>query len=68
LKDFVDEIKDMSKMALTSMAGIYNADLALICDTPAKAFVLCVKGHAGYSNCKKCQIEGENIRNRLCFP
>lgn len=40
---------------------------ALICDTPAKAFVLCVKGHTGYSSCTKCTTEGEYVGNRL-FP
>lgn len=41
---------------------------ALICDTPAKAFVLCVKGHSGYSSCTKCTTEGEYVGNRICFP
>ncbi|KAM0735062.1 hypothetical protein ACS0PU_011175 [Formica fusca] len=41
---------------------------ALICDAPAKAFVLCIKGHSGYSSCTKCIIEGEYIKNRICFP
>ncbi|XP_029176975.1 uncharacterized protein LOC114945068 [Nylanderia fulva] len=41
---------------------------ALVCDTPAKAFVLCVKGHAGYSSCTKCTTEGDYIKGRLCFP
>jgi hypothetical protein len=26
----------------------------IICDAPAKSFVLCVKGHTGYSGCTKC--------------
>ncbi|KYM95855.1 hypothetical protein ALC62_13489, partial [Cyphomyrmex costatus] len=41
---------------------------ALICDTPAKAFVLCVKGHTGYSSCTKCTTEGEYAGRRMCFP
>lgn len=41
---------------------------ALICDTPAKSFVLCVTGHSGYSNCTKCTTEGEYVQNRMCFP
>lgn len=40
----------------------------MICDTPAKALVLCVKGHSGYSSYTKCTTEGEYIGNRMCFP
>lgn len=41
---------------------------ALICDAPAKAFVLRVKSHTGYSSCTKCITEGEYVGNRMCFP
>jgi len=41
---------------------------ALICDAPAKSFVLCIKGHSGYSSCTKCYTEGEYVNNRICFP
>lgn len=34
----------------------------------AKAFVLGVKGHSGYSSCTKCTTEKEYIGTRLCFP
>lgn len=41
---------------------------SLICDTPAKSFILGVKGHCDYSSCTKCQTEGEYVGNRICFP
>lgn len=41
---------------------------ALICDAPAKAFALCVKGHSGYNSCSKCTIEGEFFETNVCFP
>lgn len=41
---------------------------ALICDAPAKAFVLCIKGHTGFNNCTKCLINGIYKHNRICFP
>lgn len=51
----------------------------LICDTPAKAFVLKLKGHTGYDSCPNCDVHGEyqrskkerkNSKNsgRMCFP
>jgi len=39
----------------------------LICDAPAKSFVLCTKGHSGYYSCSKCIIKGSYINNRICF-
>lgn len=33
--------------------------LALICDAPAKSFVLCIKGHTGFNSCTKCLIKGK---------
>lgn len=37
-----------------------------ICDAPARALVSC-KGHAGYSACSKCVIEGSYNYNRMIF-
>ena len=41
---------------------------ALICDAPAKSFVLYTKGHTGFYSCTKCTIKGKYIRSRICFP
>jgi len=40
----------------------------LICDTPAKSFVLYTKSHTGFYSCTKCIIKGEYINGRICFP
>jgi len=34
----------------------------------AKSFVLCTKGHSGYSSCPTCTVEGDLITGRVCFP
>lgn len=39
----------------------------LICDTPAKSFVLSLKSHSGYFSCTKCNQKGEMINNVICF-
>lgn len=31
----------------------------IICDAPAKSFLLCIKGHTGSSSCAKCIVEGD---------
>lgn len=69
LKDFVDEATDMCENGININGCNIQCRLqALICDAPAKAFVLCVKGHTGYSSCTKCQTEGQYTGNRICFP
>ncbi len=38
-----------------------ESDVALkniICDSPARAYVKCIKGHSGYSSCDKCTVHG----------
>ncbi|KAK9751458.1 hypothetical protein QE152_g5046 [Popillia japonica] len=34
----------------------------------AKASVLYIKGHSGYSSCTKCTQTGEFLKDRVCFP
>jgi len=69
LKDFVNEAAEMCENGIyVNSRNIQCRIEALICDTPAKAFVLCVKGHSGYSSCTKCTTEGEYVGNRICFP
>ncbi|KAB0790335.1 hypothetical protein PPYR_15329 [Photinus pyralis] len=40
----------------------------LICDLPARSYVLRVKGHSGHFSCNRCTQEGDMINNRMCFP
>lgn len=69
LKDFVDEAKEMCENGLNiNDRNIECRIEALICDAPAKAFILAVKGHTGHSSCTKCIIEGEHRERRVCFP
>lgn len=40
----------------------------LICDTPAKSYVLYLNSHMGYYSCTKCVQEGDMVHNTMCFP
>jgi len=40
----------------------------LICDAPAKSFVLNIKGHNGKHSCLRCLNVGHWINNRVFFP
>lgn len=47
---------------------LYNIKIIqILCDAPAKSFILNVKGHNGYFSCTKCIIEGEYRNGRICF-
>lgn len=69
LQDFVKEMHEL----LTNGINFNNSNLKVFlnvfcCDAPAKAFILKIKGHSGFSSCSKCHIEGEYRNNRVCFP
>ncbi|XP_036151365.1 uncharacterized protein LOC114255611 isoform X1 [Monomorium pharaonis] len=69
LQDFVDEATEICENGIyINNRHIQCRIEALICDAPAKSFVLHVKGHSGYSSCTKCITEGEYIKNRIYFP
>jgi len=34
---------------------------AVICDAPARAYVICTKSHNGHFACGKCTVRGERI-------
>jgi len=39
----------------------------IVCDAPAKAFLLNVKGHNAYFGCTSCTEEGTYLKNRVVF-
>jgi len=67
LSDFIVEAKDL----LTNGISINSIHLkvtikGLVCDTPAKSFVLNTKRRSDFSTCSRCTIEG-NFQNRMYF-
>ncbi len=40
---------------------------AFICDAPAHSFIKCVKSHAGYDSCERCDIRGQRTASRIIF-
>jgi len=69
LEDFVNEV-----IALTNSGLYLNGEKKqflikmYLFDAVAKASVLQIKGHSGYSSCTKCEQEGEYINDCVCFP
>lgn len=65
---FVAELIKLINEGIVHNEKHYKLKLhALICDTPAKAYILKIKYHTGYWSCTKCKIKGEWC-NKLCFP
>ncbi|CAN7990441.1 unnamed protein product [Ixodes hexagonus] len=60
LADFISELN-----SLLCHGFVFNGESiavfweCLVADTPARAFVKCVKGHCGYYSCEKCEIRGK---------
>ncbi len=47
--DLIEELKTLHNIIVLK---------AVICDSPAQAFVKCTKSHSGYSSCDKCTVHG----------
>nr|XP_047122559.1 uncharacterized protein LOC124806037 [Hydra vulgaris] len=59
LSDFVLEVNELHKNGITLNSQHYSFRIsAIICDTPARAFVKCTKGHNAYHGCDKCEQHG----------
>jgi len=68
LLDFVNECVKLTTNGILIKTVTCNFKIVmLICDTPAKSFVLSLKSHSGYFSCTKCNQEGEMINNVICF-
>ena len=68
LKISCKEILKFTKNGIEHEGKHYSVNFkVLVCDGPAKAYVLYVKGHSGYFSCTKCNIKGKYV-NRIHFP
>ena len=38
-----------------------------VLDAPARSFVKCIIGHAGYNACERCTIEGSRVQHRTVY-
>lgn len=69
LADFISEAKELivNGIVVNGVLKKVSVDV-FVCDAPAKAFLLKIKGHSGFSSCTRCIQEGEYFKNRVCFP
>lgn len=68
MESFVTEFKKLESDGFIFKNQIVKIKAEkLLCDAPAKAFILCTKGHTGYSSCSKCIAKGESMKRRMSF-
>lgn len=71
--DFIKHLINEAKILYSNGINIRNKTYifsisTVCCDVPAKSFVLKIKGHSGFFSCPRCEVEGEYLSNRICFP
>ena len=70
MQDFLEELQTLETHGISFDGSIQPWPLQLkgfVCDTPARAFLKCVKGHSGKYSCERCEIEGYRKSNRIIF-
>lgn len=65
---FVNEMRDILNEGIHFRNKFYSIKIgAFICDAPARAFVLKIKGHTAFFSCTKCIQKGNFIDNRITY-
>lgn len=69
LEDFVNELCILNDVGITIKDKKINVVLkAIICDSPAKAYVLNIHHHTAKNSCLRCHTIGKYENNRVYFP
>lgn len=69
LSSFVNEVKDLYSTGLTVNDEEFSVGVKrVVCDAPAKCFILNIKNFLSYSSCTKCNVTGEYGRNKVYYP
>lgn len=62
LEDFVQEVNYLQCNGLEIGNNHYHFQLqAIVADTPARAFLKCIKGHTGFYACERCVTSGISV-------
>jgi hypothetical protein len=63
---FITEIKEIILNVMSVNNKVLKFKITqIVCDAPAKAFVLNVKGHNAYHGCNSCTVKGYFINNHI---
>lgn len=68
LNPFINEMKLIKANGIRIKNKVFNFDISqIVCDSPAKAFILNVKQHNAYHSCNSCVEEGTFLNNRMSY-
>lgn len=57
LHDFTTEAAKLIEEGVEIENTLYKVEIAaFVCDTPARAFIKCTKGHSGFYSCERCEV------------
>ena len=66
LTDFVNEISTLIRQGVDIHGKVFKVKPPkFVCDTPARSFIKCTKGHTGFSSCEKCIIRGTTVEYQI---
>jgi hypothetical protein len=65
LYNFLEEYKKLKQTGVHFNGKILGVDIkAIVCDAPARQYLKCIKGHAGFQACERCTVQGTRKENR----
>lgn len=68
LRDFVEESNSLIENGITIENVKYRFEIAaFVCDTPARTFIKCCKGHGGFFACERCEVKGVTINGKRVY-
>jgi len=68
LNPFLSDLLTLLNCGLNVDGNIYQFEVGhVVCDSPAKCFLLNVKSFNAYFGCTTCTQEGSHINNRMAF-
>jgi len=68
LNPFITEMNTILNNGLSINSKIFKFEVSqIVCDAPAKSFVLNVKNFNAYHGCNSCVVEGTFLNNRMAF-
>lgn len=68
MNPFISDILNVLRIGLNDNGILFKLEISnIICDAPAKAFLLNVKSHNAYSGCTSCTDEGTYLEHRMAY-
>lgn len=66
--NFIDKLKLIIVNGIIIQDKLINFELCqIICDAPAKSFLLNVKNFNGFYGCTSCDVKGKSSDSKMCF-